>query len=192
MPRAKEFDEAEVLDKALTLFRARGFSQTSFSDLTVELGVNRQSLYDTYGDKHTLYQTALRRYSERSLDMMARKLDDERPVRTVLSELFSGIISSNCDCGNPGCLMVNSMVELAPHDEDTKALAHAHFTAVEELLTKRLALAQETGEVSKSKDPAALARFIRHTVLGLSVASRAFGEKEGLRQTASLALQILD
>ena len=54
MPRAKEFDEAEVLDQALELFRTRGFKHTSFSDLTAELGVSRQSLYDTYGDKQTL------------------------------------------------------------------------------------------------------------------------------------------
>ena len=149
MPRAKEFDEAEVLDKALSLFRARGFSQTSFSDLTVGLGVNRQSLYDTYGDKQTLYLTALKRYSERGLEMMERKLDESRPVRTVLSELFQGIISSNCDCGSPGCLMVNSMVEMAPHDEEVRQLARDHFDAVEALLAKRLALAQETGELSR-------------------------------------------
>src|SRR5207344_3088285 len=61
MPRVKEFDEAEVLDQALELFRARGFKHTSFSDLVDELGVSRQSLYDTYGDKQTLYQTALKR-----------------------------------------------------------------------------------------------------------------------------------
>ena len=62
MSRTKEFDETEVLDQALQLFRTRGFKQTSFDDLTRELGVSRQSLYDTYGDKHALFHTALRRY----------------------------------------------------------------------------------------------------------------------------------
>lgn len=76
MPRAKEFDEAEVLDQALELFRARGFKHTSFADLTTELGVSRQSLYDTYGDKQTLYQTALKRYVNRALEGMRRKLED--------------------------------------------------------------------------------------------------------------------
>ena len=83
MPRVKEFDEAEVLDQALELFRARGFKHTSFADLVDELGVSRQSLYDTYGDKQTLYQTALRRYLDRSLDQLRRKLGDEAPVRQV-------------------------------------------------------------------------------------------------------------
>ena len=115
MPRQKEFDEAEVLDQALELFRARGFKHTSFADLVDELGVSRQSLYDTYGDKQTLYQSALKRYLDSGIDRMRRKLADPAPVRTVLAALFEGMIDGQCANGSPGCLMVNSMVELAPH-----------------------------------------------------------------------------
>ena len=79
MPRTKEFDEAEVLDRALELFRARGYQQTSFSDLTTELGVSRQSIYDTYGDKHALFHAALQNYVTRALDFIRRRLDDPAP-----------------------------------------------------------------------------------------------------------------
>src|SRR5476651_2562144 len=114
MPRTKEFDEAEVLDQALELFRARGFKHTSFADLVDELGVSRQSLYDTYGDKQTLYHTALKRYLDRSLEFMRAKLEDPAPLREVLAGMFEGMIAGNCSKGSPGCLMVNSMVEQAP------------------------------------------------------------------------------
>jgi TetR/AcrR family transcriptional repressor of nem operon len=192
MARAKEFDEAEVLDRALELFRARGFKHTSFADLTSSLGVNRQSLYDTYGDKHTLYQSALKRYSARSLDMVRRKLDDPKPIREVLASLIDGMIASNCDGGSPGCLLVNSMVELVPHDADTRALVQAHADELDRLLAARLTLAQRKGEMSKSKDPSAIARFLRHTMLGMSVASRALGERAGLVESSRVALQVLD
>ena len=192
MPRAKEFDEAEVLDQALELFRARGFKHTSFADLVGELGVSRQSLYDTYGDKQTLYQTALRRYLDRALDGIRRKLEDPAPIRTVLTALFDGIVAGSCSNGSPGCFMVNSMVELSPHDADTRALAQMHAREIEGLLTTRLSAAQRKGEIAKSKDPVALARFLYHTLLGLSVASRALGDREGLKQTVRLALQVLD
>ena len=191
MSRAKEFDEAVVLDQALELFRARGFKHTSFADLTGELGVSRQSLYDTYGDKQTLFQTALKRYLDRSLDMMRRKLADPAPVREVLTGMFDGMISGSCSNGSPGCLMVNSMVEQAPHDADTRALAQVHAREIEGLFTSRLSAAQRSGEIAKSKDPVALARFLYHTMLGLSVASRALGERESLRTCARLALQVL-
>jgi TetR/AcrR family transcriptional repressor of nem operon len=192
MSRQKEFDEAEVLDQALELFRARGFKHTSFSDLTDELGVSRQSLYDTYGDKQTLYQTALKRYLERGLDNIRRKLDDSAPVRQVFGQLFAGMIAGNCNHGSSGCFMVNSMVELSPHDADTRALAQTHAREVQGLFTSRLSAAQRKGEIAKSKDPVALARFFYHTLLGLAVSARALGDKESLQQTVDLALQVLD
>ena len=192
MPRVKEFDEAEVLDQALELFRARGFKQTSFADLVGELGVSRQSLYDTYGDKQTLYQTALRRYLDRGTDVMRRKLDDPAPVRQVFGALFEGMIAGNCAHGSHGCLMVNSMVELAPHDPATRALAQEHARTLEGLFASRLSAAQRKGEIAKDKDPIALAHYFYHTILGIAVASRALGERDSLQQTARLALQILD
>jgi TetR/AcrR family transcriptional repressor of nem operon len=191
MPRTKEFDETEVLDQALELFRTRGFKHTSFADLVDELGVSRQSLYDTYGDKHTLYHSALRRYLAHSLDILRRKLDDPGPVQQVLTELFDAMIAENCAHGSPGCMMVNTMVELTPHDADTRALAATHAREIEGLFTSRLSAAQRKGEIAKDKDPVALARFLYHTILGLSVASRALGDRESLRQTARLALQVL-
>jgi TetR/AcrR family transcriptional repressor of nem operon len=191
MPRPKEFDEAEVLEQALQLFRARGFKHTSFSDLTTELGVSRQSLYDTYGDKQTLYQTALKRYLDRAIDGIRRKLDDPAPVREVLIALFDNIIAGSCSNGSPGCFMVNSMVELSPHDADTRALAQTHAREIEGLFVTRLSAGQRKGEIAKSKDPVALARFLYHTLLGLSVASRALGDRESMKQTVRLALQVL-
>ena len=192
MSRVKEFDETEVLDQALELFRARGFKHTSFADLVEVLGVSRQSLYDTYGDKQALYQTALKRYLDRGLDMMRRKLEDTAPIRELLTDLFDGMIEGQCANGSPGCLMVNSMVEMSPHDADTRALAQTHARELEGLFTSRLSAAQRKGEIAKSKDPVALARYFYHTILGLAVASRALGAKENLRQTAHLSLQVLD
>ena len=192
MPRVKEFDEAEVLDQALELFRARGFKHTSFADLVEELGVSRQSLYDTYGDKQALYQTALKRYLDRSLDNIRRKLEGDTPVREAFAGFFEGMVAGSCANGSPGCLMVNSMVELSPHDADTRALAQTHAREIEGIFVSRLSAAQRKGEIAKSKDPVALARFLYHTLLGLSVASRALGDREGLKQTVRLALQVLD
>ena len=192
MSRTKEFDEAEVLDQALELFRVRGFKQTSFADLVGELGVSRQSLYDTYGDKQTLYQAALRRYLDRALDQIRRKLDDPAPIREVFGSFFDVMIEGHCSSGSHGCLMVNAMVEMAPHDAATRALAQAHARELEGVFASRLSAAQRKGELAKSKDPVAIARFFYHTILGLAVAVRALGERETLKQSARLALQVLD
>jgi TetR/AcrR family transcriptional regulator, transcriptional repressor for nem operon len=192
MPRAKEFDETEVLDRALDLFRVRGFKHTSFEDLTRELGVSRQSLYDTYGDKSTLYHAALNRYLARAGEYLGRTLADPSPIRQVMAAFFEAIILNSGACGSSGCLMVNAMVELSPHDPETRVLAQAHARSIEGSLASRLAAAQRKGEIAKSKDPVALARYFYHTILGLSVASRAFGEEASLRATAAMSLNLLD
>lgn len=191
MSRSKEFDETEVLDQALELFRARGFKHTSFSDLTEELGVSRQSLYDTYGDKQALYHTALKRYLVRGQERMRRCLGEAGPVREAFANFFRGMIDAGCESGGRGCMMVNAMVELSPHDAETRALAQTHAREIEGLFASRLAAAQRAGDLSPDRDPVALSRFFYHTLLGLAVSGRAFGDKESQRQTVHLALQAL-
>lgn len=187
MPRVKEFDEAEVLVGALDLFHERGFERTSFADLVGELGVSRQSLYDTYGNKETLYHAALRHYLGRSLERMRRVLAEKRPVREALAELFEGAIGAACE-GNKGCMMVNAMIERSRFDADVRALAQEHARNVQELLAARLAAAQRAGEIGRDRDPIALGRYLYHTMLAVGVASRALGDRDGLRETVRVAL----
>ena len=66
MARKKEFDEVEVLDKALDVFWKKGYSATSIQDLVDSMGINRASIYDTWGDKHNLYVESLKRYRQKS------------------------------------------------------------------------------------------------------------------------------
>lgn len=186
--RLKEFDETEVLDGALDLFRKKGFHSTSFCDLTEGLGVSRQSLYDTYGDKEALFLAALQRYAARGEQALRQALSADGPVREILRKTFYGLIEQNCGGGSRGCLMVNSMVELAPQMPAVRALALSHARAIEGLFASRLSAAQRQGEIGSDRDPVALARFLYHTLLGLSAASRGLGDHNNLRQSAALAI----
>lgn len=192
MPRTKEFEEKEVLDRAIELFRRRGFQATSFGELTAELGVNRQSLYDTFGDKQTFFTAALKRYREKSLDMMRATLAPAGSIRLQLKKLFDDLIQFTCSDGSYGCLMINSMIELASSEASARALATAHARDIEGIFAQRLSAAQRAGEISADKDPTALARFLYHSMLGLGVAARALGDRESLRQSVRLALNVLD
>lgn len=189
MARTKEFDEEVVLDKALHLFRARGYQQTSFADLTDHLGVSRQSLYDTYGDKHALYEAALKRYLARGLDYVRRVFGSEQSLEKTLTEFFDGIIEGQCAGGSYGCLLVNSMVELAPHDPTTRAYFAGHCHAVESIFIQRLIRAQRDGELAKDQDPVALAKYLNHVLMGLSVGVRSAASPADLRRTVALSLR---
>ncbi len=62
MPWGKNYNEAQVLEKAMHAFWARGYEATSMQDLVEATGINRGSIYAAYTNKHTLFMSALRHY----------------------------------------------------------------------------------------------------------------------------------
>ena len=147
-----------MFDQAVELCRAPGFRSTAFCDLTAELGISRRSLYATDGDKQLLLPASLQWYRERSLDQLRRFLDTPGPVRPVLAQLFEGVISGPCAKGNPGCFMVNSLVEMAPQDEAIRAMALAPARDLAGLFAARLSAPQRGSSwESKSWSTAACA-----------------------------------
>src|SRR5512134_1716882 len=90
MVRTKQFDRHAVLDEAMEVFWERGFHATSIQDLVDRLGVNRQSLYDTYGGKDQLFLAALERYREIQGTPVRRLLEREGPALEVLGEFLHG------------------------------------------------------------------------------------------------------
>jgi TetR/AcrR family transcriptional repressor of nem operon len=191
MPRLKEFDEQAVLWDAMELFRARGYERTSFCDLTRELGVARQSLYDTYGDKEALFAAALDRYCQRSLIFTRACLSGQRELRAELREFLLGTIHAACTEDFAGCLVVNSLIERVADNSATHARLLAHARETEGLLASRFSAAQRAGELSAEHDPVELARFFYHSLFGFAVGARAFRDQAGLEANAKLALRVL-
>src|SRR4249920_3479788 len=94
MVRNKQFDKHAALDEAMELFWEKGYHATSIQDLVDRLGVNRQSLYDTYGGKDQLFLSALERYRELQGAPLRRTLEREGPASAVLREFFDELIES--------------------------------------------------------------------------------------------------
>lgn len=157
-----------------------------------ELGINRQSLYDTFGDKETFYLAALKRYREKAVEQLRCGLSTSAPLREQLKTIFEQTIGMSCAKGGYGCFMINSMVELGSAEGPARALATTHAREIEGVLAQRISAAQRSGEISRDKDPIALARFIYHSMLGMGVAARSLGDRESLLESSRLVLRILD
>jgi len=130
MPRVKLFDETEVLNKALQLFWKSGYTATSIQDLVTHLGINRGSLYDTFGGKKKLFTTALEAYQKRNIESVRSFLAQYPSAKQGLKALFYNALPNG---ENNGCLMVNTTTELLPGDEDIKAVLEqnkAHFISL--------------------------------------------------------------
>lgn len=115
MPRPKSFDVDDVLDRAVDLFWVNGYAATSMEDLVNHLGINRGSLYSTFGSKQELYELAIERYASVGRDWMAAMVSDPAiPLRDTINTILT---SSAETTDHRGCLLVNTAMERNATDE---------------------------------------------------------------------------
>lgn len=192
MPRPKSFCPDAALDQAVHIFWAKGFDNTSMQDLVSGMGINRGSLYDTYGDKHRLYLAALDRYVEKFLP--TNHLDNSNPilVREILGKAFDHIVDGCCASGQDhGCMVTNSICELCDQDNEISGKLKKLMGAYEDMLYGLIVKAQEVGEIDHNKDARAMACFFLASMQGLLVLRKLSFEKPRLRQVADQALLAL-
>lgn len=192
MPRHKEFDRTEVLDRALELFWHRGYEGTSMQDLVDAMGIHRGSLYGTFGDKHTLFLAALRRYDEVWICRFVEPLSTPGPVRPAVRRVLEQASREATDGVRRGCLATNSAVELAPHDPEMARRVKEMLFRVEDALQAALERGRGAGELPASVNPPAVARFLLGVLQGLRVLSRMGAEPETLRDTVEVSMEALD
>jgi TetR/AcrR family transcriptional repressor of nem operon len=191
MGRTKQFDRNTALDDAMKVFWAKGFHGTSMQDLVDSLGVNRQSLYDTFGGKHELFEAALERYRSLQALPMRRALEGEGPVGDVLRELFHGLISGLIASEGKGCFMVNSTTELAAQDQAVFGTCSANARQLEAAFTGLMVRAQEAGEIPTDRSATQLGRFLLSTMNGLAVTAKATRDRKVLNDVVEVALSAL-
>ena len=132
MPRPKSFDVDDVLDRAVDLFWVNGYAATSMEDLVNHLGINRGSLYSTFGSKQELYELALERYLSTGRDRFAGMVTDSAvPLRETITRLLH---SSAERSDHRGCLLVNTTMERNATDERSLGLTSKGFDELRAIL----------------------------------------------------------
>jgi TetR/AcrR family transcriptional repressor of nem operon len=191
--RHKEFDSDEALRKAMEVFWARGYEATSVGDLVKHMGINRQSLYDTFGDKHSLYQRALDRYSEVEGRKMFEALEQPGSVKRALRQLFQGVVECSLGGGERrGCFVGNATSELAGRCRQTAEKACGSMAAAEEALYRALLRGRKDGEIGGGRDLRAVARFLYSSLQGLQLMSKATRDRKALEDVVRVTLSVLD
>ena len=192
MPRPKEFDVDHALRRALEVFWAKGYEATSVQDLVDAMGIQRASLYGTFGDKHSLYLQALRHYQQQSLVEMERSLAAAASPLAGLKALLTGIADGAAGRnGRRGCFCVNANVELAPVDHEVGGQVRQHSEQVEALLTRTLEAARTAGELPPRVDCLALATFVFGSILALNVLGKQRASRDRLQAVVQHTLAAL-
>lgn len=173
MPRPRGFDEGEVLRKALTVFRARGFDGATLGEIERATGLGRGSLYGAFGDKRALFHKALVCYREGALDDRLAALAAPDSGRAAIVGFFRSLAAdASCDRERKGCLVTNCSVELADRDPDLAREVARNLDRFERAFAAAVVRAQAAGEIDPAREPARLARFLTVCMEGMQVLAR--------------------
>jgi len=193
MSRPKEFNPDEAIEKAMQVFWHKGYEATSMEDLLSAMDLNRGSLYDTFGDKRQLFMKVMDRYCTTFVGPKFSLLDQPGPAIPALRRFIHGMIEGAlADPQRRGCLIANTVMELAPHEKEIAGTLRQALKMAEDTFFKVLVRAKQQGELKHDKDPRALAGFLTTMMQGTIVMIKAGASADAINQTAETALSILD
>ena len=193
MARTKDFDENEVLAKAIQLFWYKGYNGTSMQDLVDGLGISRSSLYDTYTDKQTLFVKSLESYQASASGKMQEIISNSGSAKDTVKKLLEFVTNELLgDKQQKGCFIVNAEVEVAPHDAEVNNLVCKNDQQMEEVFYLVIKKGQDDGEIKNQQDARALSRFIFNTVKGIRVTAKSTIDKSVFDDIIKLTVSALD
>jgi TetR/AcrR family transcriptional regulator, transcriptional repressor for nem operon len=194
MARPKEFEEREALTAALKLFWRKGYSQTSLHDLTEAMQISRQSLYDTFGDKHALYLQAMSHYMNTSYSQAwARPLLSDGDARSTIRQAFENIIAETmADSEAAGCFIINAGAEMGASDEEVRSSFLTATAATESLFEAVIAQGQARDEIMAQMNARAMAAYFMNAARGLRLLARMRPQRADIQAIVDVTLTVLD
>lgn len=193
MPRVKLFDEKEVLEKAMHLFWKQGYHATSIQDLVNNLGINRASLYDTYGGKKLLFEKAFALYRSSNIDAIKKYLKSQPNIKDGFKNLFEmAIQQSSLDKDSKGCFVVNSTIEFIPNEKEFSSLIQENKRQFEAVFHDYLLVGVESNQISGDKNLPSIATLFFTFYNGLKVVTKVDFDAALLSNSIDSLLSVLD
>ena len=193
MARPREFDEATALEAAIECFWHRGYEATSVRDLADKMGISGPSLYNAYGDKRALFAQALEHYVDHSARALIKQLETSLPPKQAVRRFIEEIIDRSVnDRERRGCFLINSALEMAPHDRQLGALIADRLAEIEAFFYRSIKAAQAKGAVPRNRVARDLARLLLGVLLGIRVLARSAPRRALLEGVVRPALALLD
>jgi AcrR family transcriptional regulator len=187
MARPREFDPDAALDGAIEVFREHGFEGASAQMLVDAMGIGRQSLYDTFGDKWRLYCSAVRRYGT---DQCAAHFEALRSGDRAI-EGIEAMLRRVVETADQPCLGVGSTLEFGVSRPDLAEVHAPLAKTLRDAIAARVRDAQREGDAAPDLHPEAVAEFLIANIAGIRVAGRGGAHQADLLRLAALALRAL-
>ena len=193
MPWDKQYNETEVIERAMHAFWARGYTGTSIGDLVEATGINRASLYAAFDSKRGLFISALRHYDRLHRSAFLADFSKEHAPKDAIIAVFeAAAAATRNDEKPPGCLLVNTAIELSPYDAEISGLIQSSFDEVERFFGDMIESALRDQTISRPISPGATAKALLGLFLGLRVLARSNADHTTKQAIIAQAKEMLD
>jgi AcrR family transcriptional regulator len=189
--RPREFDERDALEKAMLLFWRKGYRNTSLSDLTAEMAMNRPSIYAAFGDKSLLFQRTLGKYIEEYALKSIAQLDSSDDLNVALGRFLKATAKIFTRKDLPGGCMVACHLSDNELDKETRTLLQNQSERWIEILSARIERAVTQGQLDASQSPLGMASLVVCILSGMSQAARNGASYAQLERTITAFLDVL-
>ena len=192
MARPRCFNEQEVLSQAVDIFWRKGFADTSIGDLEEALGMGRQSIYNTFGDKRALFIRALQQYYEKGSAFITDTFSGQRRGLDSIYSYFDAVISRQTDSDERrGCFLVKCLVDHGTSDSEVTSRCKSNESLLVAVFKKALGEAIEDQTVPSTIDVETTAMMLSTQTYGLSVMARSGVSSKVLKESTNALLKQL-
>ncbi|MET0313515.1 MAG: TetR/AcrR family transcriptional regulator [Hansschlegelia sp.] len=188
MARPRKFVELDSLEAAIRLFCEHGYEGTSTEMLVQALGVGRQSLYNSFGDKWQMYCAALNLYCERESQCHIAQLASEPRAIDGIRAMVRRLVVEQA---HVSCLATNSVCEFGERKTDLAKIRESHDAVLRPEIIRRVREAQADGDLADSLDPDSVVDFIYSSFSGIRIAARGGLPKDRLRALGDVVMRCL-
>jgi len=191
MARPTEFDRQKALQAAMHLFWRQGYTATSLQQLLTSMVISRSSLYAAFGDKRQLFIEALHLFADRTYTILTKVREENNPAVAIRLFFASTLFDVPARRMHRGCMMINSVLELADVDQGLSQLAARRLADIEDAFTQCFEQAIDSGLMLTDKPPKQLAQFIMTINQGVRVSSRKQVPQSELESIIDTTLSLL-
>lgn len=165
MARTVEFNECEIIEKAMNVFWEKGYQATSMQDLVDAMQINRSSLYNTIGDKHQLFMKCISSYFDNAMLEIKEKVAQQTSSKQALINIINDKAAWIVDC-EKGCLGIKTVFEIAPEDNEVRRVMSQNNEIFLQFLAGVVQKAIDDKELDGSEDATLMAEYIMTSFTG--------------------------